>query len=80
MTGDCSLGCTHARREFDTVLMSPSVSQIGISIAAVTLSLISMNRCNVSWRSLLLVDRCRVGRALDWATRRQIVSYRWVWI
>ena len=34
--------------------MSVSRSQIGISIATVTLSLQSMNRCSVSWRSLLL--------------------------
>ena len=46
------------RRELDAVLaqalMSSSVSQIGISIATVTLSLASMKRCSVSWRSLLL--------------------------
>ena len=34
--------------------MSASVSQIGISMATVTLSLASMKFCNVSWRSLLL--------------------------
>ena len=33
---------------FSSAAMSLSVSQIGISIATVTLSLASMNRCSVS--------------------------------
>lgn len=47
--GASSMRCCCSR-----AAMSASVSQIGISIATVTLSLASMNRCSVSCRSLLL--------------------------
>ena len=48
------VNCHLRDRSIGAGVTSFSSSQIGISIAMVTLSLASMNRCRVSWRSLLL--------------------------